>query len=193
MTARQGNGSSSESGLGRVDIRRLGPADHAAYRDLMLEAYARHPEAFTSSFEERARAPASFWEDRLRPGSAAPTVVLGAFANGSLVGTVAVAFESRERLRHKATLTAMYVQSRCRSRGLGEKLVKAALHNASGRDIRVIQLTVSEGNSSAVRLYERCGFKAFAIEPMAVMGPGGPIAKVHMWLVLEASTARTTP
>jgi hypothetical protein len=47
-----------------MHIRRLVPADAAAYRELMLVAYARHPDAFTSTAEERA----VLDQARARPG-----------------------------------------------------------------------------------------------------------------------------
>ena len=53
-------------------------------------------------------------------------------------------------------------------------------------DIRVIQLEVTEGNVPAHALYESLGFKAFGVEPMAVLTPSGFRSKVHMWLSLPA-------
>ena len=46
-------------------IRRLLPPDATAYRALMLEAYAAHPDAFTSSLDERASLPLSWGQKRL--------------------------------------------------------------------------------------------------------------------------------
>jgi hypothetical protein len=48
-----------------MPIRRLVPDDAQAYRALMLEAYERHPDAFTSTATERAALPLSWWEARL--------------------------------------------------------------------------------------------------------------------------------
>ena len=69
-------------------IERL-DANHAlAYRELMLEAYDRHPQAFTSSVRERALMPLSWWEGRL---TGKLDVVLGAFEAGTLAGIVGLA------------------------------------------------------------------------------------------------------
>jgi hypothetical protein len=43
-------------------IERLDASHALAYRELMLEAYDRHPQAFTSSVRERAVMPLSWWE-----------------------------------------------------------------------------------------------------------------------------------
>ncbi|KEZ64645.1 GNAT family acetyltransferase, partial [Pseudomonas syringae pv. syringae FF5] len=47
--------------------------------------------------------------------------------------------------------------------------------------LRVVQLTVTQGNTEAVGLYERMGFVTFGLEPLAVAVGNGFVAKVHMW------------
>ena len=134
-----------------LSIRRLTPADAAAHRALMLEAYERHPDAFTSSTSERARFPASWWAERLPPGEDASSVVLGAFAEGErLVGAAGLAMEDRIKSRHKATLFGMYVAPEARAQGTGRKLVDAVLDTARSRPgLRVVQLTVTQSNDAA--------------------------------------------
>jgi hypothetical protein len=51
-----------------VRVRRLAPPDAAAYRALMLDGYARDPEAFTATVAERAALPLAFWQARVAPG-----------------------------------------------------------------------------------------------------------------------------
>ncbi|MNG38213.1 hypothetical protein D3C84_1258290 [compost metagenome] len=48
-------------------------------------------------------------------------------------------------------------------------------------DLRLVQLTVTQGNEGAQALYARCGFKVFGVEPMAVRIGERYFAKVHMW------------
>ncbi|MNY83742.1 hypothetical protein D3C86_2267210 [compost metagenome] len=50
-------------------------------------------------------------------------------------------------------------------------------------------LTVTEGNASAIALYESLGFKTFGVEPMAIATPEGFKAKVHMWVELPTAPA----
>ena len=91
-------------------------------------------------------------------------------------------FESREKIRHKATLFGMYVVPGERGRGLGRELVVAVLETARTRPgVGVVQLTVSEGNDAALQLYRRAGFVAFGTEPLAVRVGMGFVAKVHLW------------
>ena len=170
-----------------LTIRPLTPLDAAAHRALMLEAYEKYPEVFTTSHSERVGLPLSYWAERLAPGDPAPTVVFGAFdAQGRLVGVAGLNVpETRMRSRHKGLLFGMYVAPSARRHGAGQRLVQAVLDGARARgDLRLVQLTVTQGNDSAQALYKRCGFKTFGVEPMAVCVDGRFHAKVHMWCEL---------
>jgi ribosomal protein S18 acetylase RimI-like enzyme len=165
-----------------MNIRRLVPADAAQYRALMLEAYAQHPAAFTSSAEERGALPLAWWEARLDVAPDASTVVLGAFEGDRLAGAAGLEFETRAKARHKATLFGMMVPATSRGRGIGQALVEAALALARARaGVLLVNLTVTEGNRPAQALYERCGFVVFGVEPLAVAVGATFVAKTHMW------------
>lgn len=157
-------------------------ADHAAqYRGLMLHGYEHAPDAFTSTPQERAAMPLSWWAQRI----ADPTglgIAFGALDGENLVGTVALEFSAKPKTRHKAHLIGMYVLQAWRGHGLGRQLVAAALEHAAKRPgIALVTLTVSEGNAPAVALYESAGFQTFGVEPKAIRTSAGYIAKVHMW------------
>lgn len=166
---------------------RLTP-DHApVYRALMLQAYTQHPQAFSSSAAERAALPISWWAKRLDIEPNAHELVLGSFDGDDLMAVVGVSFESREKLRHKATLFGMYVTPQARQQGQGAALVQAALACARARPgIRLMQLTVTQGNQAAQALYERFGFVVFGLEPQAVAVADGFVSKTHMWCPLAA-------
>ena len=167
-------------------IRRLQPSDAPAYRTMMLEAYERHPDAFTSNVAERASLPMDWWEARLKEGSQVSEMVLGAFSTQRLAGVAGLSFETRAKARHKATLFGMYVPSTFRKGGVGKALVLGVLEQARQREgVRLVQLTVTHGNTAAQGLYERCGFVQFGIEPFAVAVDGDYVSKVHMWCDLK--------
>ncbi|MFU2329861.1 GNAT family N-acetyltransferase [Pseudomonas sp. NFX98] len=159
-------------------IERLDASHALDYRAMMLEAYDLHPQAFTSSVRERATMPLSWWEARL---TGKLDVVFGAFEEGRLAGIVGLAFEPREKARHKATLFGMYVSANVRQRGLGFQLVEAVLAEArSHQGLRLIKLTVTAGNNAAFNLYQRCGFVQYGLEPMAVRVGEEYFDKIHM-------------
>jgi ribosomal protein S18 acetylase RimI-like enzyme len=167
-------------------IRRLTSEDAPPYRTMMLEAYERHPDAFTSSVPERASLPLSWWETRLKAEVQPADMVLGAFQGRRLAGVAGLSFETREKARHKAHLFGMYVPSESRNAGIGKGLVLAVLEQARKRPgVKVVQLTVTHGNTAAQGLYERCGFVPFGIEPLAVAVGNEFVSKVHMWCNLN--------
>ena len=172
-----------------MTIHRLLPQHASAYRALMLEAYAAHPDAFTSSVAERAALPLSWWEARLADDPMPADVVLGASESAVLVGVAGLSFEKREKARHKATLFGMYIHPDHRDQGLGRKLVRALLEFARSRPgVTIVQLTVSEGNLAAEALYRQGGFVPFGLEPFAVAVGPKFVSKIHMWCDLKAQT-----
>ncbi len=180
-----------------MEIRRLKSQDATPYREFMLEGYALHPVAFTASVSEREPFPMTWWEGRVKDGDAAEEIVVGAFDGERLAGVVGLCFEQRPKTRHRALLYGMYVHADYAHRGLGRRLVVEILEEARQRDgVRIVTLTVTEGNREAEALYLKCGFASFGVEPFAVALDDGFASKIHMWLDLEAvdeSPDTTTP
>ncbi len=169
-----------------MNIRPLAAADAQAYRRLMLHAYTQAPDAFTSTPEERAAQPTSWWVHRIADPQGMG-LALGAFDNGELVGTAALEFNAKPKTRHKALLIGMFVEEAARGRGFGRLLVQALIAQARARGgLALLTLTATEGNAPAIGLYESCGFKAFGVEPMAILTPDGYKNKVHMALAISA-------
>jgi ribosomal protein S18 acetylase RimI-like enzyme len=165
-----------------MHVALLSPSDAAPYRTLMLQGYELAADAFTSTAEERAVEPESWWVKRIAdPDSAA----FGALEGGRLVGTVALAFSSKPKTRHKAQVIGMYVDPASRRSGAARDLLAAAIDHARHRaGTLLLTLTVTEGNDAAIGLYRSAGFQEFGREPMAILTPGGLRAKLHMWLPL---------
>ena len=173
-------------------IAPLTPTDLPRYKALMLHAYDAAADAFTTTAAERAAEPDAWWLKRI----ADPTGLSQAFGafdgdNGDeLVGTVTVEFSAKPKTRHKALVIGMFVHASARHCGAGRALLLAALDAARARPgVFVVTLTVTEGNTAAVSLYEACGFRAFGVEPMAIATPDGYKGKVHMVLQLAPPQA----
>lgn len=167
-----------------MEIKRLVAADLLQYRELMLHAYATEPDSFLATPEERRAQPDSWWLQRLTDGEGS-SQAWGAFQQGQLVGSLALAFFERRKERHKARILGLFVGKPFRGNGLGTRLLEAALGAARARaGIRVLILTVAEDNGPAVHLYESLGFRAFGSEPMALATENGFKAILHMWLPL---------
>lgn len=172
-----------------MHIAVLSASDAPRYRALMLHAYAAAADAFTSTPEERAAEPESWWVKRIADPKGF-SVSFGAFRGEQLIGTVTVEFSGKPKTRHKALIIGMFVVEPERGRGVAKSLVKAALEAALSRpEVRVVTLTATEGNRAAIALYESFGFQAFGVEPMAICTPQGFRPKVHMWLALRGEQA----
>lgn len=164
------------------DVRRLGAGDAAAYRDLRLRALREHPEAFTSDAEAEQAKPLAWSAERLaEPHNA----FWGGFdTGGAIVGMVGLERGRRPKEAHKGTVVGMYVAPACAGQGLGGALLAALLQQARHWRLSLLVLTVTAGNASAVRVYERVGFRAFGTEPRAVRVDGRYHGKIHMSLEL---------
>jgi GNAT superfamily N-acetyltransferase len=173
-----------------MHIALLTAADVGVYRALMLEAYATAPDAFTSTPEERAAEPESWWVKRLEDPSG-QTAAFGAFNETGLVGTIALEFSAKPKTRHKGHLIGMYVRPEARGAGIGRRLVERALAYAAERPgLMILTLTVTQGNAPAELLYKSMGFEPFGVEPMAIRGSAGYLAKVHMSVQVQGSPSQ---
>ena len=171
-----------------MNITVLSASDAMQYKTVMLHAYEHAADAFTSTPDERAKEPDSWWVKRIADPTAL-TVSFGAFQGGDLVGTVALEFSAKPKTLHKALVVGMYVLPAWRGKGLARSLLQAAIGHCSVRgDIVALQLEVTEGNEAAVSLYQDLGFKPYGVEPLAVLTPTGFKSKVHMWLSIAGRT-----
>lgn len=167
-----------------MHIARLTALDAPEYRELMLEAYEQAADAFTTTAEERSCESLSWWQRRIASPDGL-SECYGAVAGKSLVGTVALEYSAKPKIRHSALLIGMYLRPANRGSGVARLLVKAAIEAAVARPgVQVIRLTVTEGNEPAIRLYKSVGFVAWGTEPQAIRTPTGFKGKVHMSLLL---------
>ena len=171
-------------------ITRLVASDASQYRELMLEAYTQAADAFTSTADERAREPLSWWEKRIASTDGL-SESFGAFDDAALFGTVALEYSAKPKTKHSALVIGMYVRPAHRRSGAAVALVQAAVTAARARpEIQSLRLTVTEGNDPAIRLYKSVGFVAWGTEPGAICTETGFKGKVHMSMILpRAATA----
>ena len=108
-----------------LSIRQLTPLDAASVRTLRLSALRESPTAFGKSYDEEIGEPLTETEKRLANNLG--SVLLGAFINDALVGTVGIRRESMQKLAHKAGLWGMYVAPPHRGHGVARQLVTEAL------------------------------------------------------------------
>ena len=167
-----------------VTIRRLVPADLAAYKALRDEVLAAHPESFSSD-PAPERAPESYLA---RFGVQRPEggeFTLGAWHVGTLVGAVSCERDPRTKVRHIGHVIGMMVRAETQGRGVGRALLDACIAEARvANGLVMLTLTVTAGNAPAIHLYERAGFVRYGSLPRAIRVDGVYHAKDQMTLSL---------
>ncbi|RIW35103.1 GNAT family N-acetyltransferase [Bacillus salacetis] len=162
-----------------MTIRELTAADAEEYWNLRLEALQKNGEAFAVTYKESlARSnPIAGVRNNLASEN---SVTIGAFIEGHLSANVTLLYNQHEKMRHKATIAAMYVSPSFRKAGIGRQLLEAAETTAKKNGIELLQLTVVTTNKSAITLYRDFGFESFGIEKKAMKQNGNYIDEVWM-------------
>lgn len=142
--------------------RRLGRENALEFQKLRIEGFQLQDRAFRFAPEDEAKISIVDIETRLTRD-----FVVGVFSEDMMIGIAGLTRFTGIKLRHKALLWGMYVQTEFRGTGAADKLLSAIIDHASGI-VETITLTVVSDNHRAVHFYERWGFKAFGLEAASV-------------------------
>jgi GNAT superfamily N-acetyltransferase len=138
-------------------IRELERREWALFRELRLRSLAESPDAFARRFVDEQAQPDAHWirlaESVTVPGG---QVMLVAEEHGRPLGLV-FGLLDKERLK-TGHVGGMWVDPEVRGKGAGRALLSAAIDWARSRGLERLELWVTEGNLSALRMYERAGF-----------------------------------
>ena len=137
-----------------VLVREITADDWELMRDVRLSALAEAPSAFGSTYAREAAFGESQWRGRISDRS----VTFFAHVDPAVPAPVGLAGVYVED--GVADLVSMWVSPSARGLRVGEALVEAAVSWAAARDFGALFLWVTESNTSARRLYERCAFTA---------------------------------
>jgi ribosomal protein S18 acetylase RimI-like enzyme len=140
-----------------IVVREITGDDWEQMRDVRLAALAEAPHAFGSSHAREVAFTEQQWRGRINersvmffarvdsadsvPAAPAPAGLAGVYVEDG-----------------SANLVSMWVHPAARGLGVGKALVEAAAAWAKARDFGTLFLWVTESNTSARRLYDRCGF-----------------------------------
>jgi GNAT superfamily N-acetyltransferase len=140
-----------------MTVRRLRADETALFKTLRLRALADAPDAFADTHAEISARPDTYWQALTRsvtePGRHAMFV---AEVDDTPMG-MAFGLVDRE-VPTRAHLRGMWVDLEGRQRGCGRALSGAVIAWAQERGFAAIALWVTEGNKTAITLYERLGF-----------------------------------
>src|ERR671935_1615117 len=94
-----------------------------------------------------------------------PANTLVAVVDGSVAGYIKLAPATRlESSRHVLMIRGLAVHPAHQGRGLGRKLIDAAVDEAKARSVRRLTLRVLAPNAGARALYEACGFEVEGVQ-----------------------------
>ena len=108
-------------------------------------------------------------------------VLLAAFLEGELVGTVQVALAQQPNSPHRAEIAQLLVRRSARRRGIAERLMAAAEQEALAEGKTLLVLDTVTGDA-ADRLYVRLGWTRVGEIPDYALYPDGrPCATTIFW------------
>lgn len=146
-------------------IRRLQPHESGIYREMRLACLKNVPQFFGSTYEEEVLNPRFPFETFIEEASP-DHAMFGAFDGEQLIGITGFNRMARQRAMHRGEIVQVYVDSGYRGRNIGEQLIRCALdYGFTLEGIEQIQLSVIASNTTAIRLYEKLGFRAFGVQP----------------------------
>lgn len=161
-------------------IRRLRPADAAAFQALRLAALLESPTAFGSSHAEECGR--SLDQVARSLGVGAGRVMFGTFAGDALVGLVGIGRESSAKEQHRGFIRSMYVRPDRRGQGIARALLQAAVDHAWAQPgLRQLHLEVTAGNAAAIALYTAFGFAQVGMTPAALCVDGVDLDELQMF------------
>ena len=148
-----------------IIIRKLQPYESAIYREVRLSCLKNVPEYFGDTYEEEVLNPKFMFETFIENNSQ-DHFMFGAFKEEKLIGITGFNRMDRQRARHRGEVVQVYVDSNYRGQNIGEKLIRCVLEYAFTLDgIQQVQLSVIASNQTAIKLYEKLGFKTFGVQP----------------------------
>lgn len=149
-----------------MELQILRPDEGDLLKQIALRMYADAPTAYNETVAQAKQRPAvewAQWAQLLAAGGSGIGFV--ATADGEPCGFVlgilldANGKPSPANSIAIATLGRLWVMPNMRGRGIGQSLVEAVVNWARQKGMKQIELAVGEENYSAVRLYERVGFR----------------------------------
>jgi ribosomal protein S18 acetylase RimI-like enzyme len=158
-----------------IEIRRLAGGDLDAHLDALAAVLADcvaggASVSYMAPFSQ-AQARTAF-EGMGAEAERGNRLILAAFAEGRLVGTVQVILAVPPNQPHRAEIAKLLVSSTARKRGIAQRLMDAAevAARAEGRSLLVLD-AVTGGD--AARLYARLGWTTVGVIPNYALYPDG--------------------
>ena len=161
-------------------IRPLDANDLDQYIALRQRALREEPLSFSSSADNDFASSHELLESQIER---APDWVI--FVESAFAGCVGLFRARQAKASHRMQLWGMYVVPEDRGRGLGNRLLHAAIAHARALgDVAWIDLGVTTAAPAAMQLYESAGFVPYGVLRDALRFEGKSVDEVFMTLPL---------
>jgi GNAT superfamily N-acetyltransferase len=171
-----------------IEIRRLGPAEAHEQLDALAVVLAdcvaggasvSYMDPFSQEDARRA------FEGFAAEAEQGRRLILAAFADGALVGTVQVILALPPNQPHRGEIAKLLVHRSARGRGVARRLMERAEEEARAEGKTLLVLDAVTGGDAA-RLYERMGWTTVGVIPGYALYPDGqPCDTTVFWKSLE--------
>lgn len=150
--------------------RQLGISDAAAYQRLRLHSLSTDPCCFLSALHVEAAYPSELFAQKLLRVIQPPVFgIYGRFAGDSLIATLQLASSYLVKKSHIATLNELYVHPQYRRQSIAASLITHCLDLLRQQTtIEQVNINVNSGNTPAISLYQKLGFRHLLTHPKAV-------------------------
>lgn len=146
-----------------IHYRHLQPSDADSYCAVRLECLAIFPDNFGSNSQDEAKIVIQKFQRFLQSSPAG--FIFGAFDDDKLIGILGFLQADRRKTKHRGEIVQMFVHPDYAGQKIGFTLLQKVVEQAfSIADIEQIELSVVANNSTAIKLYEKLGFKTYAIQ-----------------------------
>lgn len=159
-----------------MTIAALGPSSEvvATLTDILIETVASG--GSVSFMHPLARETAQgFWTTALAAADRGERVVLGAWDNSALVGTVTLLLDCPPNQPHRGEIAKLMVRPAHRGRGFAAALMRAAEAIAVERGRTLLVLDTAE-EGGAAGLYEGLGYQRVGLIPDYALKPHGGLS-----------------
>jgi GNAT superfamily N-acetyltransferase len=172
------------SGADRIEIRRLDASEARAELDGLAAVLADCVNGgasvgyMTPFSHDDARRVYETYAEEVDQGR---RLLLAAFLDGEVVGTVQVVYAPHPNQPHRADIARMLVHRSARRQGIGQQLMERAEREARTEGKTVLVLDTVTGDD-AERLYERLGWTRVGVIPDYALYPDGrPCSTTVFW------------
>jgi GNAT superfamily N-acetyltransferase len=158
-----------------IEVRKLSAAEGREHLEALAEVLADCVEggasvSFMPPFSKAAAA--RFFESALEEVEAGARILLAAFDDGRLVGTVQILTATPPNQPHRADVAKLLVSRSARLQGIGTHLMQHVEETARSAGKTLLVLDTATGGS-AERMYTRLGWTRVGVIPKYALFPDG--------------------